>query len=97
MDTLSLPTEKVVRLSACRGRPPFSHSLLTMEPEASQRRSVELRSSIRTAAGPRMTAPAIDAGATIQATTQTQREEGKRDAIFVEHNQSVFCLNTQEK
>lgn len=92
MDTLSLPTEKLVLLSACRSRPPFSHSLLRMEPEASQRRAAELRSSTRTAAGPRMAAPVTDAAAPIQ------RGEGKCEALSVGgYRNGVFGLNNHEK
>lgn len=86
MDTLSLPTEKVVLLSACRSRPPFSHSLVMIEPEASQRRSVELRSSIRTAAGPRMTAPVIDAAATSE--WPPNKHRGKKESV------KLFLFNT---
>lgn len=79
MNTLSLPTEKVVLSSVWRGWPPLSHSLVAMEPEATQRRVVELRSSIRTAAGPWMTAPAIDAGATMQQCQQKKEERKEKE------------------
>lgn len=90
MNTVSLPAEKVVLLSAWRSWPPFVHSLVTMEPEATQRRLAELRSSIRMAAGPWMTAPAIDAGGTIQhesfnkTNALWKTETGKSGAIFGE-------------
>lgn len=90
MNTVSLSAEKLVLLSVWRSWPPFIHSLVTMEPEATQRRLVELRSSIRMAAGPWMTAPAIDAGGTIQhksfnkTNALWKTKTGKCEATFTE-------------